>query len=97
MAEDSGGIDDLVRSTARKAGRHVGATRRAFRVGRQAGDLPTAEDGEVHIVCRLAAQRRTVALNDDGRPDCYEQDQAACEGCHEDILAGVIETWEPAE
>lgn len=55
-------------------------------------DLPR-DDGGVRIVCRRHAERRTVPLDGAGRPECFENGHADCEGCVEDIRAGRVETW----
>jgi hypothetical protein len=86
-------IGRAVRRIARTAGRRYAETRRAYREGHATADLPTDEEGRVRIVCRRAAERRAVALDDAGRPACYEGGHPDCEGCVEDVAEGVVETW----
>jgi hypothetical protein len=86
-------IDRFLRTTMRSAGRRFAAARRAYRAGRRAADLPTDDEGRVRIVCRRHAERRAVALDDAGRPACYEAGHPDCEGCVEDVREGVVETW----
>jgi hypothetical protein len=86
-------LERFVRTTFRSAGRRYAEARRAYRAGRVESDLPTDDSGRVRIVCRREADRRAVALDDEGRPDCFEAGHPDCEGCLEDIREGVVETW----
>jgi len=91
--------DDLpstVSRAVRGAGRRVEEIRRAYRSGRGLSgvDLPHDGEGRARIVCRRYAERRAVFLDTDARPECYESDHPACEGCVEDIREGRVETWE---
>ncbi len=67
--------------------------REAYRVARNARQLPTDEAGRAKIVCRRYTERRATKLDDEFRPACYEADHPDCEGCVEDIHDGRIETW----
>jgi hypothetical protein len=85
----------FLRRKFRDAGRLVEESRRAYRKGRNAADaydLPT-DAGGARIVCRRHAERRSVAVDPDGRPACFEADHPDCEGCAEDVREGVVETW----
>jgi len=86
-------LERFVRTAFRSAGRRYGEARRAYREGRTAADLPRDEAGRVRIVCRRAAERRAVAVDDEGRPACFEAGHPDCEGCLEDVREGVVETW----
>lgn len=87
----------LVRRAARVAGRTVGETLDSYRAGRGSGQvpdgLPSDEEGRVRLVCRRYAERRTVELDDYGRPACFESGHVDCEGCLEDLRDGRVETW----
>jgi hypothetical protein len=91
----------FVRTTFRNAGRRYEESKRAYRKGRggtdgplpESVDLPRDEDGRVRIVCRRYAERRVVALDDEGRPACFEAGHPDCEGCAEDVWDGHVETW----
>lgn len=82
-------LERFVRVAARRAGARYEEARRAYRAGR---DLP-GEDGQARIVCRRHAERREVAVDDAGRPDCFDADHPACQGCVEDVRDGCVETW----
>jgi hypothetical protein len=86
-------VERLLRSTLRNAGRRFEEARRAYREGQETSALPTDDEGRARIVCRRHADRRAVALDDAGRPACYEADHPDCEGCVEDVREGVVETW----
>lgn len=86
-------VERFLRTTMRDAGRRFAEARRAYREGRLAGDLPTDDEGRARIVCRRYAERRAVALDDEGRPACYEKGHPDCEGCTEDVREGTVETW----
>lgn len=87
----------LFRRAARTAGRKYAETRMAYETGRADGDptadLPTGEDGKARIVCRRYAERRAVAIDDAGHPECFEAGHPDCEGCAEDIRDSRVETW----
>ena len=89
---DSDELSRFLRSGLQNAGRQYEEARRAFREARRdAGpdeDRPTAR-----IVCRRHAEQRTVGVDKQGRPDCFEAGHPDCEGCAEDVRAGRIETW----
>jgi len=85
----------FVRSKLRSAGRTLAKAESAYRAGRRTSTLPTDEAGRARIVCRRYAERRAVELDEEGRPDCYDPDHPDCQGCVEDVDAGVIETWTP--
>jgi hypothetical protein len=86
-------LERFVRTTARAAGRRYAEARRAYREGQTSVDLPRDEEGNARIVCRRAAERRAVALDEAGRPTCFESGHPDCEGCLEDVREGVVETW----
>lgn len=98
-------LERVIRGQLRKAGRQFEAAKRAYEEGRSntadAGDgadrydLPTDESGRARIVCRRYAERRTVDVDDAGRPACFEAAHADCEGCAADVRAGRVETWRP--
>jgi hypothetical protein len=81
----------------RSAGRTLAKAERAYRSGRRTSSLPTNEDGRARIVCRRFAERRSVELDDSGRPHCFDPDHPDCQGCVEDIDDGAIETWAPED
>jgi hypothetical protein len=83
----------FLRTKLEGAGRQYEQARREFQRGRYETDLPTDDQGRVHIVCRRHAERRAVSLDGDGRPTCYESGHPDCEGCVDDIADGRIETW----
>lgn len=91
----------FVRDTLRDAGRQYEESKRAYREGRgedepsasTPADLPRDEEGRLRLVCRRYAERRAVAVDDEGRPACYEAGHPDCEGCVEDVRDGVVETW----
>lgn len=99
-------LERAIRSTLQEAGERFEAlrrstdsqleeARRAYEAGRNASNLPADEHGRVQIVCRRHTERRAVALDDEHRPACFEEDHPDCVGCVEDIHAGRIETWTP--
>jgi hypothetical protein len=55
--------------------------------------LPRNEDGDARIVCRRYAEKRAVAVDEAGRPECFDPDHPDCQGCVEDVRDGVVETW----
>ncbi len=96
-------FERVIRQQLRKAGRQFEEARRAYRDGKadpdgdnegtKLYDLPRDDDGRARIVCRRHAERRTVAVDAEGRPACFEADHPDCEGCAEDVRDGYIETW----
>ncbi|MFD1570627.1 DUF7091 family protein [Halorubrum laminariae] len=96
-------LERAVRRRLREAGRQFEAAKRAYREGRDdpAGsasgaaryDLPVDDKGGARIVCRRHAEHRAVAVDDAGRPTCFDSDHPDCEGCAEDVRDGVVETW----
>lgn len=94
-------LERVVRQQIRKAGRQFEEARRAYRDGKdetdhdsaERFDLPTDEDGNALIVCRRYAEKRTVGVDTEGRPACFEAGHPDCEGCAEDVRDGVVETW----
>lgn len=91
---DSDRVSRFLKDKLQDAGRQYEQARRAFSEARIAAraDLPT-EDGKVRIVCRRYAEKRAVELDEEARPDCFENGHPDCEGCAEDIQDGCIETW----
>ena len=86
----------VLRNSAYRAGKQLQEAKRAYRHARDsvyAGELPQDEAGRARIVCRRYAEQRTVHLDAAGRPACFERGHRDCEGCHEDIQDGRIETW----
>lgn len=57
-------------------------------------EVPTDDAGNARIVCRRYAEKRTVSVDEDGRPACFDPTHPDCEGCAEDVRQGVVETWE---
>lgn len=105
MADD-GPIAGMLKRAARRAGRRYGEIRSSYRDGREAGDpehpaavdadlsyLPRDEDGRAKLVCRRHAEKRSVAVDDAGRPSCFDPDHPDCRGCVEDVRDGQVETW----
>lgn len=91
-------FERLVRSTLRSAGRRFERTKRAYAAGKGDGEaerfeLPTDDRGRARIVCRRHAEERAVAVDEEGRPACYDDDHPDCRGCAEDVREGVVETW----
>jgi hypothetical protein len=93
-------LEGLLRRKIREAGRQYARARDAYRQGRDGGaeddavaSLPRDDEGRARLVCRRHADRRAVAIDDDGRPACFEADHPDCEGCLEDVRDGIIETW----
>ncbi|WP_136688855.1 DUF7091 family protein [Halorhabdus amylolytica] len=95
MAEDRDRLPAVVRSSLRSAGRQLAEARNAYDDAKRSAraDLPLSEDGEARIVCRRHAERRTVSVDEDGRPQCFDPEHSDCQGCVEDIRSGTIETW----
>ncbi len=67
--------------------------REAYRIAKNARQLPADDEGRVRLVCRRYAERRAAALDEQYRPACYEAEHPDCEGCAEDVREGRIETW----
>ncbi|WP_224270353.1 DUF7091 family protein [Haloprofundus salinisoli] len=89
-------LERFVRQTFRKAGRQWAESKRAYREGQSGGvpdALPVDEEGRAKLVCRRYAERRAVGIDDEGRPSCFDADHPDCQGCAEDVRAGVVETW----
>ncbi|MFC5277497.1 hypothetical protein ACFPM1_01755 [Halorubrum rubrum] len=96
-------LERVIRQQLRKAGRQFEEAKRAYAEGRtgpdreNAGaeryDLPTDDEGRARIVCRRYAERRSVTVDAEGRPACFESGHADCEGCAEDVRDGYVETW----
>lgn len=97
MAEDEERLPGFLRSGLESAGRQLAEARRAYENAKHAArsDLPLAADGRARIVCRRHAERRTVRVDVEGRPECFDPEHPDCQGCVEDVRAGTIETWEP--
>ena len=88
----------FVRRTLRDAGRQYAEARREYGAGRSESSgeqfgLSTDERGRARLVCRRHAERRAVAVDDEGRPACFDSDHPDCRGCAEDVREGVVETW----
>jgi hypothetical protein len=89
-------FERFIRNTFRSAGRQYARARRAYDEGREAESdfgLPRDDEGRARIVCRRYAERRSVTVDAEGRPECFEQGHPDCEGCAEDVRSGVVETW----
>ncbi len=93
-------LEGLLRRKLREAGRQYARARDAYREGRDGppGDDPTAslprdDEGRARLVCRRHADRRAAAIDDEGRPACFESGHPDCEGCVEDVRDGIVETW----
>lgn len=95
------GFERFVLERFRNAGRHYAEVRNAYRDGwnETTGDgdgefdLPRDDDGKARIVCRRYAEKRSVAVDSEGRPTCFDPDHPDCRGCAEDVREGVVETW----
>ncbi|MEZ3142427.1 hypothetical protein [Halobaculum sp. MBLA0143] len=91
----------VLRQQARRAGRQYAESRSAYREARDAAervdprefDLPADADGDARIVCRRYAERRSVPVDANGRPACFEAGVDDCEGCAEDIREGRVQTY----
>lgn len=90
-------VNRFLRSKVREAGRQYERARSSYQEGRNADsdgvDVPRDESERVRIVCRRYVEKRAVALDEEGRPACFDADHPDCEGCVEDLHAGTIETW----
>ncbi|WP_336001403.1 DUF7091 family protein [Halorientalis halophila] len=91
---DEGRLERFV-ANLRAAGDQVAEARRAYGDAKRSAqaDLPQDERGRAKIVCRRYAERRAVAVDDAGRPACFDPDHTDCQGCVEDVREGVVETW----
>lgn len=93
---DGGRLSRFIRRRARGAGRRYEEARRAYMDAQTdvlTEGIPHDGSGRSRIVCRRFAEHRSVTVDGEGRPACYEATHADCEGCREDILRGRIETW----
>jgi hypothetical protein len=86
-------IGARLRRLLRDANETAAESRRAYREGVNVGELPRDDEGRARIVCRRHAERRAVAVDETGRPACYETDHPDCEGCVADVREGAVETW----
>ncbi|EMA65768.1 hypothetical protein C461_13746 [Halorubrum aidingense JCM 13560] len=96
-------LERVIRQQLRKAGKQFEEAKRAYAEGRDDPDgdgsgvdrydLPADESGRARIVCRRHAERRSVAVDAEGRPSCFDPGHPDCEGCAEDIREGFVETW----
>lgn len=88
-------LELLLRSKFRSAGNQWERARQTYHASKHAssGNIPVDESGDARIVCRRYAERRSVALDEQGHPPCFEPDHQDCRGCVEDIRDGRIETW----
>jgi hypothetical protein len=87
---------NLLRVKMHSVGRQYEEAKQGYRDGRnhaRAG-LPRDADGRAKVVCRRYAEKRAVRLDEALHPHCFDADSQDCQGCVEDIRAGVIETWE---
>ena len=85
----------LLRTKLHSAGKQYEEAKRAYSDARTAArsGLPTDEEGRAKIVCHRYAEKRSVSLDAEARPACYDPDHRDCRGCVEDIRKGCIETW----
>ena len=96
-------LEGLLRRKFRAAGRQYARARKAYNEGRDGSDtdggddrvpsLPHDDEGRARLVCRRHADRRAVAVDDDGRPACFDAGHPDCDGCVEDVRDGIVETW----
>lgn len=95
MPEDGGGIGGMVGRALRSVGRQVSEARESFGAARRTAEsgLPLDSDGRAKVVCRRHAEERSVRLDAESRPHCFDADHPDCQGCVEDIRDGSIETW----
>lgn len=93
MDEDR--LRQFVTTAVQSAGRQIEEARRAYSDAKRSAlaDLPQDDAGRARIVCRRYAERRAVSLDEQARPTCFDPDHQDCQGCVEDIEAGVVETW----
>lgn len=92
---DEDRLGRFLRTKLQNAGKQYETIRKEFATGRaeEIAELSQDESGRVKIVCRRYAEKRSVRLDGDGRPTCFESGHTDCEGCVEDIDDGCIETW----
>ncbi|MFW5950106.1 MAG: DUF7091 family protein [archaeon] len=95
MGEDADRLPRFVRSTLHSAGQQLAEARRAYVAAKHSArvDLPVDEEGKARIVCRREAERRTVSIDAEGRPGCFDADHPDCQGCLEDVRKETVETW----
>lgn len=88
-------LERLLRTKLNTVGRQFEEAKRAYSDAKTTtlAELPTDDSGKAKIVCRRHAEKRAVAVDTEGRPECYDPDHADCRGCVEDIDDGRIETW----
>lgn len=94
-------LEWVIRQQLRKAGRQFEEAKRAYAEakddpdgdGAERYDLPADEAGRARIVCRRHAERRSVTVDAEGRPACFDPGHPDCEGCAEDVRDGYVETW----
>ncbi len=92
---DDGDSGSFLQRALRRAGRQVGEARREYETAKRRSrtDLPTDDEGRARIVCRRHAEQRSVPVDAEGRPACFDPDHPDCQGCVEDVRAGRIQTW----
>lgn len=92
---DDDRLERFLRAKLRSAGEQVAQAQNAYKRARNAAavDLPVNDDGKARIVCRRFAERRSVGVDADGKPACFETGHPDCEGCVEDVRDGRVETW----
>jgi len=88
-------LERFLRSAMQSAGRQYAEAKAAYHSAKRtaAVDLPVDDAGNARIVCRRYAEQRTVPVDADCRPACYDAGHPDCDGCVEDIREGRIETW----
>lgn len=86
---DRRAMNRFVRGKLREAGKRYEMARRDYEDARDS----TRNNEQLNIVCRRYAEKRSVALDSNARPACYEAGHSDCEGCVEDLHSGTIETW----
>lgn len=92
---DGDSVRRKLRDVLQSAGRQFGEAQEAFTAARRSAlaDLPQDDEGEARIVCRRYAERRTVSLDAEARPTCFDPENTDCQGCAEDVREGTVETW----
>lgn len=90
---DGDDIADRLRRSLRSAGKRYAEVQNAFRSGQSKGRLPAEEDGRRRIVCRRYAEKRAVHVDEQGRPECFDEEHPDCRGCAEDVREGCVQTW----
>jgi len=95
MADEDDRLERFISGTLRSVGNQLSDAKRAYSDGKRAAlaGLPRDDDGRARIVCRRHADRRSVSLDEQARPECFDPDHPDCQGCVEDIDDGTIETW----